>query len=144
MAKAESVRGAADAALLQIFRSLFSFAIDVGLSVREVESLLRLAAVQRVVADRRQRGDKRTNKSSVAATTGLPRSAVSNLLSERIKKKRTTERKQSAMSQLLSYWHKNPRFVDDRSQPATLRIYGRGRTFEHLARKFGKGVPTRA
>jgi len=41
-------------------------------------------------------------------------------------------------------WQQDPRFATPNGQPADLKIYGRGSTFEALVKLHGKGIPTRA
>ena len=41
-------------------------------------------------------------------------------------------------------WHQVPRFTDSKGQPADLKLYGRGASFESLVRRYGRGIPTRA
>jgi Family of unknown function (DUF6502) len=45
---------------------------------------------------------------------------------------------------VLNAWHQNPRFTNANGQPADLKIYGRGATFENLVKGNGGGIPMRA
>jgi hypothetical protein len=52
--------------------------------------------------------------------------------------------KQQSTNRILAAWHQVPKFTNSNSQPADLKIYGRGVTFESLVKSYGRGIPTRA
>jgi len=138
------VRAAARKALARLLEPLVGFVFDSGLSVRDVHSILRAAAV-RSMASRQLEISRRVNISGISASTGISRAEISRIL-----KSGTTvadsnqDRPPQSTNRILSAWHQDPRFTTPNGQPADLRIYGRGCTFETLVKLHGKGIPTRA
>ncbi len=138
------VRSIAKRALLQLFEPLTGFVIDAGLSTSELHSILRQAAV-RSVAHRQLEVSRRVNISGIAATTGIPRAEISRILKSRERKDDLiTGRQQQSTNRILAAWHEEPKFTNANGQPADLRLYGRGATFDSLVRTYGRGIPTRA
>lgn len=138
------VRSLACEALLQLLEPLAGFSIDAGLSASDVNALLREAYV-RSVANRQLETYNRVNISGVAATTGISRAEISRILKQKIgKERRPSDRRQQSTNRILSAWHSEPRFHDAHGQPAELKLYGRGATFEALVKVYGRGIPTRA
>jgi hypothetical protein len=142
--KGSKVRVAARAALSSIFFPLAGFAVDVGLSARELQAMVRAAAVN-VVADRQKTSKLRVSISGIAAITGIPRAEVSRIL----RAKRTGAQLiighwPHSVNKILSVWNENPKFTNRSGRPADLRIYGPGRTFETLIGRHGGGLPVRA
>lgn len=120
------------------------FVLDSGLSTHELHAILREAAV-RTVAARQMEATRRVNISGIAASTGIPRAEISRILkSNVVSSRRTTDRQQQATNRILSVWHQDPRFSTPAGQPADLKIYGRGATFEALVSNHGGGIPIRA
>lgn len=138
------VRAVARRALLQLFEPLAGFVIDSGLSTSELNSILRQAAV-RSVASRQMQVSGRMNISGIAATTGIPRSEISRILKNSGRENgKLRDRRQQSTNRILAAWHNEPKFTDPNGQPADLKLYGRGATFESLVRAHGRGIPTRA
>jgi hypothetical protein len=140
------VHSAAREALAGLLEPLAGFALDAGLSIHEVETLLRIAAV-RSAAKRQREVSQRVNISGIAASTGISRAEVSRIL----KSPERTEapppakvREQQATNRILSAWHEDPRFTKPNGQPAELKIFGPGATFDALVKQHGRGLPTRA
>jgi hypothetical protein len=138
------VRAVARRALLQLFEPLTGFVIDTGLSTSELNSILRHAAV-RSVASRQMQVCGRINISGIAATTGIPRSEISRILKNSDRENgKLKDRRQQSTNRILAAWHNEPKFTDPNGQPADLKLYGRGATFESLVKAHGRGIPTRA
>jgi hypothetical protein len=138
------VRAAAREALLQLLEPLTDFVIDAGLSTADLCLLIREAAVKSV-AKRQLEISKRTNISGIAATTGIPRAEISRILKQKPgKNDRPNDLRQQSTNRILSMWHDQPRFAGVDGQPATLKLYGRGATFESLVKLYGRGIPARA
>ncbi len=143
-AKHNDVRVVARRALLQLFEPLAGFVIDAGLGTKELQSILRQAAV-RSVAARQLEVAHRVNISGIAASTGIPRSEISRILKLSAKtNEEPVERQQKSTNRILAAWHEEPKFTNANGQPADLNLYGRGATFESLVRRHGGGIPTRA
>jgi len=138
------VRAVARRALLQLLEPLSEFVIDTGLSTNELNSILRHAAVRSMAARQLEVSD-RVNISGIAATTGIPRSEISRILKNSDKKnEKLNDRRQQSTNRILAAWHEQPKFTDANGQPADLKLYGRGVSFESLVKAYGRGIPTRA
>ena len=138
------VRALARKALLQLLEPLTAFIIDAGLSSGDMYVLFREATV-RSVARRQLEISRRVNISGIAATTGIPRAEISRILKQKsIQDNRTANRRQQSTNRILAAWHDEPKFTNVNGQPAALKIYGRGGTFESLVRSYGRGIPPRA
>jgi Family of unknown function (DUF6502) len=143
-AKRYDVRGVARKALSQLFEPLAGFVIDAGLSTRELHSILREAVV-RSVAARQIETTHRINISGIAATTGIPRAEISRILKSNANTyAQSTNRQDKSTNRILAAWHGEPKFTNSDGQPADLKLYGRGATFESLVKSHGRGIPTRA
>jgi hypothetical protein len=142
--KATDVRAIARNALLQLLEPLAGFVSDSGLSTSELNAIYREAAVISAVAKQLEVSD-RVNISGIAATTGISRGAISRILQLTAKNsERAAEGQQQSTNRILAAWREDPKFTDAHGQPADLKLYGRGITFEALAKKYGRGIPTRA
>jgi Family of unknown function (DUF6502) len=142
--KQDDVRTVAKRALLQLLEPLAGFVSDSGLSTGELHAIFREAAV-RSAAAKQLEVSGRINISGIAATTGIPRADVSRILKvtqEAVEK--TGDRQQQSTNRILAAWHKDPKFTGPNGQPADLKMYGRGPSFETLAKKYGLGIPPRA
>jgi hypothetical protein len=142
--KSSEMRNSAKTALLQLMEPLAGFVSDSGLSAGEFQTVFKNAAV-RSAAARQLQVSNRINVSGIAATTGIPRAEISRIL----KVNADTfdirgNNNQQSTNRILAAWHEDPKFTAPNGQPAELRIYGRGVTFETLVKKYGRGIPTRA
>ena len=110
----------------------------------EVQMLLREAAIKSAAHLQLEVSD-RVSISGIAASTGIPRAEVSRFLRNPTRlsgSKITTPR--LSTNRILAGWYQDPKFTDSSGKPADLKLYGRGATFEALAKKYGLGIPTRA
>ncbi len=145
--KHAEIRAAARKSLLQILEPLAGFVSDLGFSAGEMQAIFREAAVKSAAA-RQLEISNRINISGIAATTGIPRNEISRLLksssenAERVGK--ASDGQQQSTNRILAAWHRDPRFTDPSGQPADLKMYGRGASFDALAKRYGRGIPTRA
>jgi hypothetical protein len=142
--KSADIRKAAKRALAQLLEPLAGFVLDSGLSTSELHAIFREAAV-RSAAARQLEHLERVNISGIAAITGIPRADISRILKASSGlNDRDGDSQQQSTNRILAAWHENPKFTGPDGQPAELHMYGRGVTFETLARKYGRGIPTRA
>jgi len=142
--KSADIRRAAKRALAQLLEPLAGFVLDSGLSTSEMHAIFREAAV-RSAAARQLEHSERVNISGIAAITGIPRGDISRILkTPAVPGARDDDSQQQCTNRILAAWHENPKFTGPDGQPAELHLYGRGITFETLARKYGRGIPTRA
>jgi hypothetical protein len=138
------VRSVARVALLQLLEPLVEFVLDSGLNTHALHSILREAAV-RAVAARQMETAPKVNISGIAASTGIPRAEISRILKASPDAAEiVADRQQQATNRILAAWHQDPKFTTPEGQPADLKIYGRGSTFESLVINHGRGIPSRA
>ncbi len=138
------VRRLAISALLQLFEPLTDFVIDAGLSASDLNAIVRYAVVRRVAAQQLE-VSRRVNISGIAATTGIPRAEISRILKATGKKDaKSMDARQQSTNRILAAWHEEPKFTTANGEPADLKIYGRGPTFDSLVKRHGRGIPTRA
>lgn len=143
-ASPNDVRSIAKEALQQLMEPLAGFVLDSGLSAHELFAIFREAAVKNVVAKQLESSD-RINISGIAATTGISRADISRLLkSARSARDKSSGTQQQSTNRILAAWHEDPRFTSPNGQPSELKLYGRGATFDSLAKRYGRGIPTRA
>jgi hypothetical protein len=139
-----NVRLVARRALLQLLEPLAGFVLDSGLSTNELHTIFREVAV-RSAAARQLELSGRLNISGISATTGISRADISRILKVSAKATgKINDNQQQSTNRILAAWHEDPKFTGPSGQPADLKMYGRGATFEALAKKYGRGIPTRA
>jgi hypothetical protein len=144
MAKAVSIQEAARKSLTKLLRPLSAFAFDCGLSIGEVNLILRTAAAQSA-AVRQLENSNRVNISGISALTGIPRGEVSRILN--CSGSLTTgaiQGRQNITGRILSAWYCDPRYLTADRRPRNLKIFGSGPTFESLVKAHGQGIPIRA
>lgn len=115
---------------------------EVGISVQELNSLIRAQAVQ-IAGKRLKRAGDRGSKSRVAIITGLPRSEVTKL-SRQNGVRRSENFGQQPARRILMAWFSDPKFLEASGEPAVLPIFGKQQSFERLVSKYGAGSPVRA
>ena len=130
-----NVRLASIRVLRRLLLHLSAFAFDTGVSVSEVHSILREAAVLSAVS--LQLADAgRVNISGIAATTGLHRGNIANLNSARAPQIKCDHRTDKQSTEFG--FPTRDRAASGRS--AELKIYGRGRP--RFFASYGRGIPT--
>jgi hypothetical protein len=138
----DPIRDAASSALELILDQLLDLMFDVGISVQELNYLVRSRAVH-VASRRLAKEGGLTSKSRVAIITGLPRSEVTKL-SKFVNTRRGTRVGQQPARRTLTGWFNDPSFLSANGEPAVLPIFGKRRSFERLVSKYGAGIPVRA
>ncbi len=142
--RSDTVRSAALQALGRVLEPLAGFLLDTGLSVQEAQAVLRSAAVHGA-AKRQRKTEQRVSISGIAASTGISRAEISRLLRAPARESvALSERRQQATNRILAAWQDDPTFTKPNGQPATLKIYGEGVSFDALVKAHGRGLPTRA
>jgi hypothetical protein len=140
---AVDVQNAARNAFAKILKPLSELALNSGISVSELNSILRQSAIRGVAAQ--QINDaSRINISGIAAITGISRSEISRTLKSSRREFQTAAFSQSLANTMLRAWHCDPKFLTAARQPRDLKMYGGGSTFESLVKRYGRGIPTRA
>jgi Family of unknown function (DUF6502) len=140
---AADVQIAARKAFAKILKPLAELALNSGISVSELNSILRQSAIRGVAAQQINDAN-RINISGIAATTGISRSEISRTLKSSRRKFHTAAFSQTMAHSILTAWHCDPRFLTAARQPRDLKMYGGGATFESLVKGYGRGIPTRA
>jgi hypothetical protein len=141
--RAAAVRAAATKALASLLQPLAGFVLDSGLSVRELEVLFRTAAVLSV-AQRQRASHQRVNISGIAATTGIPRAEISQILRMPERQAQAKLSAPSPISRILGAWYEEPGYQKPNGKPAELKVFGPAPSFEALVKKHGGGLPARA
>ena len=132
------------ATIVQIIEPLVSFALTAGISIRDLNSMVREAAVRNGL-QRHHRAALHPNISGIAASTGISRSEISKILKDSLRRSRSVASRAKTVTQRLSIaWHKDAKFRNSGGLPADLCVHGRAASFDALARKYGGGLPTRA
>jgi hypothetical protein len=141
----DPIREATISALKHVVEPLLGLMFDAGVTVQELNYLVRDRAV-RVATERVTSECGRNSKSRVAIMTGLPRSEVTKLLDslDSLDSFPKTQLGQHPGRRVLAAWYENPRFLTATGEPAVLPIFGSGRSFEYLVSKHGAGIPVRA
>jgi len=134
-------------ALPKLLELLAEFALHAGLSAGELNIMFRAAAI-RSVAAKQLEAAKRINVSGIAATTGVPRAEVTQVLRASTASieagRKHAHARQSPVARTLAAWINDPMFCGPKGQAPDLKIYGSGHTFETLAKKYARGIPVRA
>ncbi len=121
---------------------LVDLMFDGGITVHELCALIRERSV-RAAATRLSKEGGRESKARLAIITGLPRSAVAQILSSE-EYLPNAALGQHPARKLLAAWYEDPRFLGDSGDPAILPIFGRRLSFEHLTEMYAAGIPVRA
>ena len=139
-----AVQEAARKSLTKLSRPLSAFVFDCGLSISELNLILRTAAVQSA-AVRQLENSSRVNLSGIAAITGIPRAEVSRILnSSGSVAIGAIQGRQNVTSRILTAWHSDRDYLTAGGRPRDLKIFGGGPTFESLVGTYGQGIPVRA
>jgi hypothetical protein len=142
--RSDTVRTTALHALGRVLEPLAGFVLETGLSVQEAQAVLRSAAVHSA-AKRQRETQQRVSISGIAASTGISRAEVSRILRAPAPASvAVSERRQQATNRILAAWQDDPKFMKPNGQPATLKVYGEGASFDALVKAHGRGLPTRA
>jgi hypothetical protein len=138
----DPLRAATVAALKQIADSLLEVMFDAGITVQQLNYVMRERAVQ-AARKRVLKDTGRVSNSRVAIITGLSRSEVARIArspDEYTKSKRG----QNPAWRLLAAWFNDARYLTPDGAPATLPIFSKNRSFESLVGVHGAGLPVRA
>jgi uncharacterized protein DUF6502 len=142
--KGGAIRVGAVNALHRIFAPIADFALDAGLSVREIKSILQITSVK-LLADHQTGAGQRRNISAIAARTGVSRNEISRILNKpAVMRHQAADHERQPINRVLSAWCSKSEFANSDERPADLKIYGDGASFDLLVKKYGGGVPTRA
>jgi hypothetical protein len=142
--KIRDIELAARQGIFKILEPIADFALNCGLSVKDVNSIFRQAAVWSIAA-RQIDYARRINVSGISATTGLSRGEISKVLQHAWSPRDpVSDRNQRVTNRILAAWQSDSRFLTASGHPRELKLYGRGPTFESLVKTHGRGIPIRA
>jgi Family of unknown function (DUF6502) len=125
----------------QLLRPIASVVLKCGMTWKEFADLSKSVFVEVASGEFGIRG-RPTNVSRVSILTGISRKEVKRqrLLLEAPETGAPT--KTTDATRLLSGWHQDPDFLDDRGQPLPLRRSGASPTFSELFDRYGGDTPT--
>lgn len=126
----------------QLLDGLLDLTFDCGLDTIELMSTLRRVSISLAVK-RQLRTGERLSISRVSAVTGISRAEISNLLKSEARTESKNNPNESVLNRILSAWRMDVRFLAGR-RPKALKLFGRGASFESLAKLYGRGLPIRA
>ncbi len=138
----DPLREATTVAISRVMDPLLDLMLDVGVTVQELNSLIRERAV-RNATKRVIRDTGRESRSRVAIATGIPRAEVARILKSKDRVK-SIGRGQHPARRVLAAWFEDGRFLGSSGDPAILPIFGASKSFEHLIKLYSSGTPVRA
>lgn len=142
--KTREIDVAARKGIFKILEPIADFALNCGLSVNDVNSIFRHAAVWSIAA-RQIDYARRLNVSGISAATGLSRGEISKVLEHGWSPRDPGRgRSQKVTNRILAAWQSDPKFLTAEGRPTNIKLYGRGPTFESLVKAHGRGIPMRA
>jgi Family of unknown function (DUF6502) len=129
-------------ALKRVIDPLIDLMFDAGVTVPEINRVLKARAVQRAATRIANESGSRSN-SRIAIITGLARSEVARLFKADDAASNARPGQHPAR-RVLAAWYENRRFLAANGDPAILPIFGKGRSFEKLVAMHSGGIPVRA
>lgn len=125
--------------LYHLMVPLAQLSLNFGISVKELFEIAKKAYVD-VARDGLGVRGRPTNKSRIAAITGLTRQEVNRLLDQSVDQ-HTEAIKPQSLQRVVNYWLRDPTYLDSACEPLTIVINGPAPSFEALAAKSGGDVP---
>ncbi|WP_439101398.1 DUF6502 family protein [Congregibacter sp.] len=129
-------------AILRLLKPLARVMLHHGMAYGSFAELARKAFVDESL-DQLQRSGKRGSISSVAAMTGLTRKEASRLATLDVDSGLESDRRYNRAVRVITAWTVDPRFLDDKGEPAVLAIQGTN-GFEALVKDYSGDVPVAA
>jgi hypothetical protein len=127
-------------AFLLVMRPIAKILLRYGISFSEFAETSKTAFVDVATSDYGIRG-RPTNISRVAVMTGLTRKEVRRLRDKLGDGHERVSVKSTPISKILSRWHGENDFLDERGRPAALQFSGGENSFSELVKRFGGDVP---
>ena len=130
--------GDSDDLIAQLLLRIAAILLRLGLDSPKAERLLRRAFVSAAL-QKIQTSDLRPTQSRLASLAGLSRLEVRQIhRPQHLKPQRS-----SRIDQVVMGWKSDPMFLSPRGKPRSLELYGAGKTFDRLVKKYGRDVTTR-
>jgi len=127
-------------AFLLVMRPIAKILLRYGISFSEFAETSKTAFVDVATSDYGIRG-RPTNISRVAVMTGMTRKEVRRLRDKLDAGPEIVSVKSTPLSEILSRWHGESDFLDERGRPAALQFSGGEHSFSDLVKRFGGDVP---
>ena len=127
-------------AFLLVMRPVAKILLRYGISFGEFAEISKTAFVDVATSDYGIRG-RPTNISRVAVMTGLTRKEVRRLRDKLENGHDLITVKSTPISEILTRWHGETDFLDERGRPAALQFSGGENSFSDLVKRFGGDVP---
>jgi len=127
-------------AFLLVMRPIVRILFRYGVSFNEFAEVAKTAFVDVASCEFGIRG-RPTNISRVAVITGLTRKEVRRLRNKLESGRKPIQVKTTPISEILSRWHSETDFLDDRGRPAELSFSGGKGSFSDLVKRFGGDIP---
>ena len=127
-------------AFLLVMRPIAKILLRYGISFSEFAETSKTAFVDVATSDYGIRG-RPTNISRVAVMTGLTRKEVRRLRDKVKNGHEPVWVKSTPITEILSRWHKETDFLDEKGRPAALQFSGCKNSFSELVKRFGGDVP---
>lgn len=123
-----------------VMRPIVKIMLRYGIGFSEFAESAKTAFVDVATSEFGLRG-RPTNISRVAVMTGLTRKEVRRLRNKSEDGGEPLAVKSTPISEILSRWHRETDFLDERGRPAALQFSGGKKSFSELVRRFGGDVP---
>jgi hypothetical protein len=123
-----------------LLKPIVSFLMKCGMTAREFNDIAKSAFVEAASEEYGIKG-RPTNIARVSLLTGISRKEVKRQRELLQKPEPAPERKTTDATRLLSGWHQDADFVDQRGQPLALAVSGDGGSFAELCARYAGDIP---
>ncbi len=137
-----SIKDHVVSALRKLLEPIIMMMLRNNVTYKQFSSLCKTIFVEVAARDFGLRG-RPTNVSRIAVLTGLDRKEVKRVkdLIQDNQLSNETQHSQDRLTRVLSAWHLDIEFLDERGQPLLLAIDGDAPSFTALAKKYGGDIP---
>ncbi|MFL0800967.1 MAG: DUF6502 family protein [Agarilytica sp.] len=137
-----SIKDHVSSALRKLLEPIIMMMLRNNVTYKQFSSLCKTIFVEVAARDFGIRG-RPTNVSRIAVLTGLDRKEVKRVkdLIQDNQLSTNTQNSQDRLTRVLSAWHLDSEFLDERGQPLLLPSEGEAQSFSALAKKYGGDIP---
>ncbi len=137
-----SIKDHVVSALRKLLEPIIMMMLRNNVTYKQFSSLCKTIFVEVAARDFGIRG-RPTNVSRIAVLTGLDRKEVKRVkdLIQDNQLSTDTQNSQDRLTRVLSAWHLDSEFLDERGQPLVLPSEGEVQSFNALAKKYGGDIP---
>jgi hypothetical protein len=129
--------------LSQVLTGIATLLVSSGYPYGKLSKIARAAFVSAAFAICEAEGRKAT-VAQMAASTGLSRAEVSNILQRRLRQESRISDSLSRAANVATAWKSGPEFTDSRRRPRPLPYKGSRRDFSTLVKRFSGDIPAKA